>query len=289
MKLCFLRKHKSLCLQSRVFFENTKAYAYEAVFSSKTLCLQTFKGGLSVMKQILLITDGCSNVGLSPVVAAAHAKSDGISVNVVGVLDYGDVGELGAAEIDEIARAGGGLSRLVNMRQLSQTVQMMTRKTVVQTIQLAVQKELKQVLGNGSIEALPPEKRGDVVRVIDELGETSHLQVALLIDASASMKPKLAAVEEAIRDLMLSLQARQGKSEISVFHFPGSKHGDDCIMDLGWTSHLNGVQAIFPRLQMGGTTPTGPAIMQVIDFYRQGDYGRQSRDETDGMMSGYVV
>ncbi|OBZ15476.1 MULTISPECIES: VWA domain-containing protein [Bacillales] len=241
------------------------------------------------MKQILLITDGCSNVGLSPVVAAAHAHSDGISVNVVGVLDQGDVGELGATEIDEIARAGGGLSRMVNMRQLSQTVQMMTRKTVVQTIQLAVQKELKQVLGNGSIEALPPEKRGDVVRVIDELGETSSLQVALLIDASASMKPKLAAVEEAIRDLMLSLQARQGKSEISVFHFPGSRHGDDCVMDLGWTSHLNGVQGIFPRLQMGGTTPTGPAIMQVIDFYRQGDYGRKSRDETDGMMSDYVV
>jgi Ca-activated chloride channel family protein len=241
------------------------------------------------MKQILLITDGCSNVGLSPVVAAAHAHSDGISVNVVGVLDQGDVGELGATEIDEIARAGGGLSRMVNMRQLSQTVQMMTRKTVVQTIQLAVQKELKQVLGNGSIEALPPEKRGDVVRVIDELGETSSLQVALLIDASASMKPKLAAVEEAIRDLMLSLQARQGKSEISVFHFPGSRHGDDCVMDLGWTSHLNGVQGIFPRLQMGGTTPTGPAIMQVIDFYRQGDYGRNSRDETDGMMSDYVV
>ncbi|HTG70807.1 MAG TPA: VWA domain-containing protein [Candidatus Udaeobacter sp.] len=241
------------------------------------------------MKQILLITDGCSNVGLSPVVAAAHAQSDGISVNVVGVLDHGDVGELGAAEIDEIARAGGGLSRMVNMRQLSQTVQMMTRKTVVQTIQLAVQKELKQVLGNGSIEALPPEKRADVVRVIDELGETSSLQVALLIDASASMKPKLAAVEEAIRDLMLSLQARQGKSEISVFHFPGSRHGDDCVMDLGWTSHLNGVHGIFPRLQMGGTTPTGPAIMHVIDFYRQGDYGRQSRDGTDGMMSDYVV
>ncbi|KRE45269.1 vWA domain-containing protein [Paenibacillus sp. Soil522] len=241
------------------------------------------------MKQILLITDGCSNVGLSPVVAAAHAQSDGISVNVVGVLDHGDVGELGAAEIDEIARAGGGLSRMVNMRQLSQTVQMMTRKTVVQTIQLAVQKELKQVLGNGSIEALPPEKRADVVRVIDELGETSSLQVALLIDASASMKPKLAAVEEAIRDLMLSLQARQGKSEISVFHFPGSRHGDDCVMDLGWTSHLNGVYGIFPRLQMGGTTPTGPAIMHVIDFYRQGDYGRQSRDGTDGMMSDYVV
>lgn len=244
------------------------------------------------MKQILLITDGCSNVGMSPVVAAAHAKSEGIAVNVVGVLDHGDVGELGASEIDEIARAGGGLSRLVNMRQLSQTVQMMTRKTVVQTIQLAVQKELKHVLGNGAIEALPPEKRGEVVRVIDELGETSGLQVVLLIDASASMKPKLAAVEEAIHDLMLSLQARQGRSQIAVFHFPGSRHGDDCVLDLAWTDHLNGVQSIFPRLQMGGTTPTGPAIMQAVDYFRQGqgeDSGRNSRYGTDGMMGDYVV
>jgi len=242
-----------------------------------------------MMKQILLITDGCSNVGLSPVVAAAHAKSDGIFVNVVGVLDDGDVGELGAAEIEEIARAGGGLSRMVHTRSLSQTVQMMTRKTVVQTIQLAVQKELKQVLGNGSIEALPPDRRGEVVRVIDELGETSGLQVALLIDASASMKPKLAAVEEAIHDLMLSLQARQGKSQIAVFHFPGSRNGEDCVLDLGWTDQLSGVHGIFSNLQMGGTTPTGPAIMKVIDFYGKGSYGRLRRDETDGMMSDYVV
>ncbi|WP_042171284.1 vWA domain-containing protein [Paenibacillus gorillae] len=241
------------------------------------------------MKQILLITDGCSNVGVSPVVAAAHAKAEGIAVNIVGVLDYGDVGELGAAEIEEIARAGGGLSRLVNTRQLSQTVQMITRKTAMQSIQLAVQKELKNVLGNGSIEALPPDKRSEVVRVIDELGETTKLQVALLIDASASMKPKLRAVEEAIHDLMLSLQARQGGSEIAVFHFPSSKYGDDCMMDLDWTDNLSGVSSLFPKLQMNGTTPTGPAIMHVIDFYRRGDYGRKSRDETDGMMSDYVV
>ena len=63
------------------------------------------------MKQILLITDGCSNVGLSPIVAAAQAYSEGITINVVGVLDGGDVGEYGAKEIQEIAHAGGGMSR----------------------------------------------------------------------------------------------------------------------------------------------------------------------------------
>ncbi|MGO4369896.1 hypothetical protein AB4Z21_03675, partial [Paenibacillus sp. MCAF20] len=56
-------------------------------------------GGIR-MKQILLITDGCSNVGLSPVVAAAHAHSEGISVNVVGVLDQGDYGKQSRDETD---------------------------------------------------------------------------------------------------------------------------------------------------------------------------------------------
>lgn len=221
------------------------------------------------MKQILLITDGCSNEGMSPVVSAAHAQSEGITVNVIGVVDAGEIGEYGATEIHEIARAGGGLSRLVQAKELAQTVQMMTRKTVVQTIQLAVQKELKQVLGNHSIDALPPEKRADVVRVMDDLTESTPLQVALLIDTSASMRPKLASVEEAIHDLMLSLQAREGKSEIAVFHFPGAKNGEECVLSMQWTTHLKGVNSIFPKLHMSGTTPTGPAIMKVIDYFAQ--------------------
>lgn len=238
------------------------------------------------MKQILLITDGCSNVGMSPVVAAAHAKSEGICVNVVGVVDHGELGEYGAAEIHEIARAGGGLSRLVQSKELAQTVQMMTRKTVVQTIQLAVQRELQAVLGNDSIEALPPEKRGEVVKVMDELTESSGLQVALLIDASASMRPKLASVEEAIHDLMLSLQAREGKSEIAVFHFPGSKQ-EDCVLDLSWTSHLKGVNSIFPKLHMSGTTPTGPALMRVVEYFIESSSARHA--ETEGMIGDDVI
>lgn len=242
------------------------------------------------MKQILLITDGCSNVGISPVVAAAQAFAEGITVNVVGVIDQGDLGEFGSAEIEEIARAGGGMSRMAQTRHLSQTVQMLTRKTVVQTIQHAVQRELKQVLGSSSIEELPPEKRGEVVRVIDELGESSGLRVALLIDASASMKPKLHAVEEAIRDLSLSLQARQGSSELAVFHFPGSAYGEDCKLDLDWTNKVGDAAALFSRLQMRGTTPTGPALLHVVDFYRKTDNrNRNNDDETGGMMSDYVV
>ncbi|MCJ8015063.1 hypothetical protein MUG84_25610 [Paenibacillus sp. KQZ6P-2] len=246
------------------------------------------------MKQILLITDGCSNVGTSPVLAAAHAFQEGITVNVAGVVDYGTIGELGSLEIAEIAKAGGGVSQVVGTGQLAQTMQMMTRKTVVQTIQQAVNKELKQILGQPALEDLPPSQRSQVVQVVDEMTETTPLQVALLIDASASMKPKLGAVEDAIRDLMLSLQAREGVSELAVFHFPGRRSGEDAVMDSDWTRDAGTLRSLFQRLQMKGATPTGPAIMRVIDFFRYGTLDehqtwRGNTDEGDGILGDYVV
>ncbi|GAK43122.1 hypothetical protein TCA2_5617 [Paenibacillus sp. TCA20] len=246
------------------------------------------------MKQILLITDGCSNVGSSPVLAAAHALEEGITVNVVGVVDYGTIGELGSQEIDEIAKAGGGISRIVGTPHLAKTMQMMTRKTVVQTIELAVNKELKQILGKGTLTELPPQQRAEVVKVMDNLSETTPLQVALLIDASASMKPKLPAVEEGIRDLMLSLQAREGISQISVFHFPGKHGGEDAVNDIPWTNDVHALRSMFNRLQMRGATPTGPAILKVMDYYRYGTLNEHeliSYDQgtKEGMLGDYAA
>src|SRR5690625_3215033 len=151
-----------------------------------------------MLKQILLITDGCSNVGIDPCAAAAHAASEQITVNVVGIVDDGSLGEHGASEIQEIARAGGGMSRIVTARQLSQTVQMVTRRAVTHTLHQVVQNELKHILnqdrvkdfgvndvhGGTMLEELPPGQRAEVVGVIDEMGESSYLKVALLIDAS---------------------------------------------------------------------------------------------------------
>ncbi|MFB9273946.1 hypothetical protein [Cohnella cellulosilytica] len=221
------------------------------------------------MKQILLITDGGSNVGESPVSAAAQAYAEGITVNVAGVVDEGTIGEYGATEIAEIARAGGGISQIVTSRQLSRTVQMMTRQTVAGTIRQAVNQELRQLFGVGDVGSLPPAKRGEVVKVMEEMEETMSLSVALLIDASASMKPKLHAVEEAIRDLTLSLQARAGSSQVSVFHFPGESQYSYCVMDAGWHSNASNLGKLFGKIRMRGTTPTGPALLQVVDYIRE--------------------
>lgn len=221
------------------------------------------------MNQILLITDGNSNVGENPVTAAARAFARDIIVNVVGVVDEGDIGREGAAEIEGIARAGGGMSRIVTAAQLARTVQMMTQQTVAGTIRMTVNRELRQLLGVESVAELPPPKRAEVVRMMEELGETARLRVALLIDASASMKPKLAAVEEAIRDLTLSLQARQGESAVAVFHFPGESEATPCVLDLPWTDQVDGLGALFRKIRVQGTTPTGPAILHVVEYFRQ--------------------
>ncbi|UKS31336.1 hypothetical protein LOZ80_32650 [Paenibacillus sp. HWE-109] len=239
------------------------------------------------MMQILLITDGCSNVGVSPVIAAAQAQGEGVTVNVIGVIDHGELGVLGSEEIKEIAAAGGGMSRIVNSGQLSQTVQMMTRKTVTTTIQHAVGKELQSILGVNQLEQLSPDKRSQVVQVIDTMSETSSLRVALLIDASASMKPKLAAVREAIHDLLLSLRARSGKSELAVFHFPSTKTSDQELeMDLNWTNQLANLDKMFYKINMKGTTPTGPAMLQTLQFMTEKPFSPKTED---GMLSDYVV
>jgi Ca-activated chloride channel family protein len=255
-----------------------------------------------MIKQIILITDGCSNVGISPVVAAAHALVEGIVVNVIGIMDQGDLGEKGAMEVVEIAKAGGGLSRLVQARQLSQTIQMMTRQTVACTIRQTVQEELRRIMTNkqiiqlhsNPIDVLSPQQRERVIEVMDEMVETVSLRVGLLIDTSASMKSKWNAVTEAIHDLGLSLEARQGISEVVVYRFPGSSLSHTaCEKILCHSNQLAKMGELFYNLEMKGTTPTGPALLEVVQDMVQSTKGSEitnsKRQTRDGLLSDYIV
>ncbi|TLS48613.1 VWA domain-containing protein [Paenibacillus antri] len=241
------------------------------------------------MKQIIVITDGNSNEGISPITAAAEAYARGVVVNVIGVVDREAAGMRGEREIEAVAKAGGGLHRIVSPTKLAYTMQMMTRHTVVATIQQVVNEELRSIFKNetASLETLPPEKRAEVVRSVDEWTETAPLQVALLIDASASMKHKFDAVREAAYDLMLSMQARAGKSELAVLHFPGN-NANAVEIDVGWTCELAKLEKILYKLNVKGTTPTGPAILDALALF--GGVGRPSpRRAADAAWGDYVV
>jgi Ca-activated chloride channel homolog len=220
----------------------------------------------AVLKQILLITDGCSNQGEDPIAVAALAHEQGITVNVIGVVTDDVIGEQGIKEIEEIALSGGGVSQIVYAKQLAQTVQMVTRKAMTQTICGVVNKELSAILGKKQeMEDLPPEKRGEVMEVVDELGETLPLEVCLVVDISASMKDKLPTVQEALIDLSVSLQSRVGGNRFALCVFPGKRSEVDKL--LNWTPRFQQLTNTFEKLSSGGITPTGPALKEAVQLF----------------------
>ncbi|WP_026688680.1 vWA domain-containing protein [Alteribacter aurantiacus] len=231
------------------------------------------------LRQVLLLTDGCSNAGGDPVAIAALMKEQGITVNVIGILEESQHGEHGLNEVEQIASSGGGISQIVYAKQLSQTVQMVTRKAMTQTIQGVVNKELQQILGEEhELEDLSPAKRGQVVEVVDDLGETMDLEVLILVDTSASMTKKLPMVQEALIDLSVSLRSRTGANQFSLYSFPGKRQ--DVEKRLGWTPHLDSLSGVFKKLTPGGLTPTGPALQEALHiFYKRMDRIEVERDE----------
>lgn len=194
---------------------------------------------------------------------------------------------------------------MVVPHQIAGTMQMMTRKTAVHTIRDMVNEELRQIMGpQASVEELHPQRRGEIVEVIDRLSEEVELRVALLIDCSSSMLSKLASVKLAAKDLMLSLQARKGRSELAVFRFPDPLGCREVSLEVPWTQQLANMRDLFYNLNMKGTTPTGPALLGVIDnmlHYQAGSLGSKAPDEWQrerssvvlsdkgGMLSDYMV
>ncbi|MFC7061777.1 VWA domain-containing protein [Halobacillus seohaensis] len=233
------------------------------------------------LKQILLLTDGCSNYGEDPIAVAALARNQGVTVNVIGVLDDLQAGEpQGLKEVESIAEAGGGVSQIVYQKNLSETVQMVTKQAMNQTIQGVVNKELQHILGESkTIEELPPEQRGEVVEIVDDLGETCQLEVLVLVDSSASMHHKLPTVKEALADLSLSLNARTGANQFSVYSFPDPKH---TIKErLAWTTELSAMHGLFSKLSSGGYTPTGPALKEALYAFTKKSIAKDEQGRVD--------
>ncbi|GAA0609138.1 VWA domain-containing protein [Virgibacillus siamensis] len=233
------------------------------------------------LKQILLITDGCSNKGENPAATAALAYQQGISVNVIGIMEDDQTEQPeGFQEVEEIAMSGGGVSQIVYKQSLSQTVQTVTQQAMTQTIQGFVNKELKQILGSEqSMEDIEPEKRGEIMEVVEDMGETCDLEVLVMVDTSASMHNKLPTVKEALIDLSVSLNARIGRNRFCIYSFPGRRTEIQKVFD--WSPKLDSISTVFPKLTSGGITPTGPAIREAIYQFSRKSVLRSFEDEDE--------
>ncbi|MGL4522738.1 MAG: hypothetical protein ACRCWQ_09335 [Bacilli bacterium] len=220
---------------------------------------------VSELKQILVITDGCSNKGVQPEHMALFAKEQGITVNVIGIIESEEQ-QNSIQEVQNIANAGGGVAQFTTITQLQQTVQMVTQKAMTHTIANVVHQELRSILGgNTSWTDISPEKRSEILEVVEDLTETLGLKLAILVDCSSSMKGKMQTVKEALYDLGLTMRSRQGNNSYSLHVFPGKYNDCDCL--LNWTTDFTQLPQLNDKLSPVGMTPTGPALRIVTSFF----------------------
>ncbi len=138
-----------------------------------------------MLKQIIIISDGQSNIGPNPGNMAALALDNSIIVNTIGIIDNEE--ESSIFELENIAESGGGICELTNINNLSETLSRVTVKSVYSTVEEMVSQELKEIL-DLSIEDINPKERHKFVRLIDKIGNEIDLRCLILLDISGSMK-----------------------------------------------------------------------------------------------------
>lgn len=225
------------------------------------------------IRQIIVITDGKSNTGASPVEAAEKANRTGLVVSTIGIVDKsGD--EKDVEEVERIAAAGGGLCEYAFIEDLGRTVQLLTQKTAQRTIEQIISRQLKNIVGT-DIGSLEPQYRFKIVNFIEKYGDMVNLKCVIVLDTSGSMKNKLETAKKSLVDLLESLKERKGDSRIAVISFPGGGH-EGCRVLCGFTDRPETLREKLSGLRSGGGTPTGPAIMRACGLLN-GDLPAEQR------------
>lgn len=221
------------------------------------------------IKQIIIVTDGKSNVGGDPVSAAKEAYYSNIIVNTIGIIDQRQEDEGPLAEIVGIAEAGGGLYEYSYIDELYQTMQSLTHKTVNKTIQDAVNKQLRDIIGQ-ELDDILPESRSKLLHYIDSYSDVIHLQTCILLDTSGSMAKKILSARYSILDLVDSFKARGGRADIAVITYPGGG-GENCKLLFNFDEDLACLEERLYTIETKGITPTGPAIYYAIETMKNYD------------------
>ena len=220
------------------------------------------------IRQIIVVTDGRSNIGISPISAAKRAYDSGITVSTIGIINHRNSSdEKDIEEVEEIAKAGGGLCEYSRIENLGRTMQNLTHKTAQRTIEQIVSRQLKSIMGE-EIEDMEPRSRLKLVEFIEKYGDNINLKCIVLLDTSGSMRDKLAIARKSVVELLESLQGRLGNSSIAVITYPGEEEGTGSLI-CGFTNEISILMQKLESIRAGGGTPTGPAILMACEqMYR---------------------
>lgn len=217
------------------------------------------------IRQIIIITDGKSNIGISPIEAARQANKAGIVVSTIGIINQdSDDEERDIEELEGIAKAGGGLCEYTHLENLGMTVQVMTQKTAQRTIEQIVSRQLKSIAGV-DINNLEPKSRFKIVDFIENFGDSINLRCAVVLDTSGSMKNKLETAKKSMTELLRSLKSRRGHSKIALIKYSGLDN-DYASIICSFTDSEEFLKDRLNLLKAGGGTPTGPAIERACQL-----------------------
>lgn len=214
-------------------------------------------------RQIMLITNGESNEGIDPVNAAKEGYEKGVTVSTIGITGKAN-NERPLKEIKDIAEAGGGVWEITNIQNLSMALSMVTVKSVYKTIEEAVNKELRDIIGT-ELNDMHPQSRIKVTDMIDKLGDEIDIKCCVVIDSSSSMANKMSVAKKSILNLLRILNQRKGKTKIAVISYPGNNENQyDILCD--FTEDITILEESLSKILIGGNTPTGSAIQSAVQL-----------------------
>lgn len=220
------------------------------------------------INQIIVVTGGKSNLGISPIEAAKKAYGAGVIVSTIGIINLrGSRDKKDIEEAEEIAKAGGGLYEYSHIEELGRTIQNLTHKTARKTIEQMVSRQLKTVIGE-EIKSMEPKSRLRIIDFIEKYGENINLKCVVVLDTSGSMRDKLAALKKSLVDLLENLRGRKGNSCIAVVAYPGKDSGM-CSVMCRFTSEISILRQKLELISSGEGTPIGPAILEACELMQR--------------------
>lgn len=220
-----------------------------------------------MIKQIILVTDGESNVGGDPVEAARRANGRSITVNTIGILSQANPQEKHFSEIIEIAKAGGGKYELSYIDDLARTIQSLSYKTISTTLQEVVGKQLQAMLGK-DIEGLPPEARSSILDYIDAYSDDISVCCCILLDCSGSMATKIQSARYSIVDFLNSIKGRKGSFKVALIGFSTEIENFTTVLH-SFDDNLQQLERNLYKLQPKGATPTAIAVRTATDMLEE--------------------
>jgi len=216
------------------------------------------------LKEIIVISDGKSNVGENPAKAAFLAHRKGIIVNAIGIMGSGEAEEP-YIELEGIAKVGGGICDIIPLSMLDYSVQMVTMRSVQMTIERAVSRQLRNITGY-SLEDMEPDSRARILEYIQRMGNEVSLKCVVAIDCSGSMKSRIKTALGSMQDLLISLKTRKGRSCLGIVAFPG-RGGREGRVISGFTDDFDELTKRLKRIKVGGPTPTHAGIVRASRLF----------------------